>query len=310
MRDQPLAPAPVEHTGLDAREVAKAPWRNRSIPAKARQTYLPALTGLRFLLALWVILHHLTGRGQPLEPMARSLPAALYALLRGGYLAVTTFFVLSGFVLSRSYSRAKWTRRHLARYAVGRIARVYPVYLVSLLIVAPFIAADRVPGKASLLAAYALLLQAWLGRIPVSWNTPAWSLSCEMFFYLLFPLLAMRFARPGWRNTLTAAFSAAFLTRALWAIGVSDEVKPLIHFSDFLMGAAASGAFELLLERERRPSGAWLYGPAMAAAAMLIAWPGLLPASVDLNSALRPLTQPLDHLSSIWADAIIPLVPQ
>ena len=79
--------------------------------------HLPALTGLRFVLALWVILHHLTGRGQMLEPAALALPGPLYALIRGGYLAVTTFFVLSGFVLSRSYAETRWNRGSLLGYA-------------------------------------------------------------------------------------------------------------------------------------------------------------------------------------------------
>ena len=61
----------------------------------------PALTGLRFFLALWVILHHLTGPGQKLEATALLLPHGLFTLIRGGYQAVTTFFVLSGFVLTQ-----------------------------------------------------------------------------------------------------------------------------------------------------------------------------------------------------------------
>ena len=250
---------------------------------------MPALTGLRFVLALWVILHHLTGPGQSLEPLARAMPAAVYALIRGGYLAVTTFFVLSGFVLSRSYAGMDWTRRSVARYTAGRIARVYPVYLLSLLMVAPFIAADPVPGKAPLVAAHGLLVQGWLGHIPVNWNTPAWSLSCEMFFYLSFPLLAVRLEGSGWRKTLGAAAAACCLTRMLWAVGVSDEIKPVIHLSDFLMGIAASCAFDLLAARRKRPAGAWLYVPGTACAAALIAWPQLLPPGVDLNTALRPL---------------------
>ncbi len=250
---------------------------------------MPALTGLRFLLALWVILHHLTGPGQSLEPPAKAAPAAVYALIRGGYLAVTTFFVLSGFVLSRSYAGTRWTRRSVVKYTAGRIARVYPVYLLSLLMVAPFIAADRTPGKAPLVAAHGLLVQGWLGHIPVNWNTPAWSLSCEMFFYLSFPLLAAWLEGSGWRKTLAVAAAACCLTRVLWAVGVSDEIKPIIHLSDFLMGIAASCAYDLLAARRRTPAGAWLYVPGVACAAALIAWPQLLPPHVDLNSALRPL---------------------
>ena len=118
-------------------------------------------------------------------------------LIRGGYLAVTTFFVLSGFVLAHNYASTAWNAGSLRRYAAARFARIYPVYFLSLLVVAPFIAADRTPAKARFVAAHGLLVQAWLGHIPVNWNTPAWSLSCEMFFYLSFPLAAALLGRAG-----------------------------------------------------------------------------------------------------------------
>jgi len=254
-----------------------------------RSAHLPALTGVRFLLALWVILHHLTNPGQALESFARSLPLACCALIRGGYLAVTTFFVLSGLVLSRSYASTCWNSRSVLRYGLGRVARVYPVYLLSLAVMAPFIAADRTPSKAPLVAAHGLLVQAWLGRIPVNWNTPAWSLSCEMFFYMAFPLAAVFFQRASWRKTIALAAAACCLTRVLWAVGVSDDIKPLIHLADFLMGIAAACAYDLLLRRPKPPAGAWLYVPGAALAMALIAYPQVLPRAVDLNTALRPL---------------------
>jgi peptidoglycan/LPS O-acetylase OafA/YrhL len=248
---------------------------------------LPALTGLRFFLALWVILHHLTGSGQMLEPAALALPSPLYTLIRGGYLAVTTFFVLSGFVLARTYS-TKWTRPTLLRYALARFARVYPVYLLSLAIVAPFITLD-----ATLLAIHTFLFQAWTRHLAVNWNTPAWSLSCEIFFYVTFPLAALLLRRAGWRQTLAIALAATILTRILWAAGVPDEIKPLIHFSDFLMGIAAARAYDLITAAPRRPAGAAIYLPAFAAAAAVTAWPQILPHSLDLNTALRPLNATL-----------------
>jgi peptidoglycan/LPS O-acetylase OafA/YrhL len=236
-----------------------------------------------------VILHHLTGRGQMLEAAALALPGPLYALIRGGYLAVTTFFVLSGFVLSRSYSRLCWNSRSLLRYGAGRIARVYPVYLLSLAAVAPFIAADRAPGKSPLVAAHVLLVQGWLGPVAVNWNTPAWSLSCEMFFYLAFPLAAFLMLDAGWPAALAVAALTCVLTRAMLFCGIPDAVKPLIHLSDFLMGIAAARLYELLAARPRLPRAAWLYMPAAVLSAALIARPQLLPPGVDLNSALRPL---------------------
>lgn len=248
--------------------------------------HLPALTGLRFFLALWVILHHLTGPGMRLDAVAQTWPHPIYALIRGGYLAVATFFVLSGFVLARSYGWGAWHKNRLRRYAVARFARVYPVYALSLALVAPFVMADRAPGKSGLIANYGLLLQGWTGHLPVGWNTPAWSLSCEIFFYICFPLavVALRRAHP-----LALATAACVLTRVLFSLGVRDEWKPLVHFADFVMGIAAASLYGRLERAGRRPAGYWLYVPAAALGAALIAWPGLLPPGVDLNSALRPL---------------------
>jgi peptidoglycan/LPS O-acetylase OafA/YrhL len=248
---------------------------------------LPALTGLRFFLALWVILHHLTGPGQSLAAtIAPVLPAPLFALIRGGYQAVTTFFVLSGFVLTRSYWRGSWTRGGLTKYYRGRLARVYPVYLLSLIVVAPFIIAD---AKWGYLAAHLTLTQAWLGPIPVGWNTPAWSLSCEMFFYAVFPLLgAFLVRRVTWRWVVALGALACVLTPAMEAAGVPDAIKPLVHLSDFLMGIVAACGFELAQGKVR---GWWLYVPGFAGAAAAIAWAQWLP--IDLNSVLRPLNAAL-----------------
>jgi peptidoglycan/LPS O-acetylase OafA/YrhL len=247
---------------------------------------MPALTGLRFFLALWVILHHLTGPGQPLgSTLSGVLPAPLFALVRGGYQAVTTFFVLSGFVLARSYWSSSWTPKNLAKYYKGRIARVYPVYLLSLVAVGPFILADRMPGKWGYLGVYVALIQGWLGTIPANWNTPAWSLSCEMFFYTLFPAMgAFLGRRARWSWVALAAAVACVLTRVMWAMGISDSVKPLVHLGDFLMGIAAACAFELVQGKVR---GWWLYVPGFLGAASAIMWEHRLP--TDLNSVLRAL---------------------
>ena len=247
---------------------------------------MPALTGLRFVLALWVMLHHLTGPGMRLEAIAQTWPHPVYALIRGGYLAVATFFVLSGFVLARNYGGSDWPAARLRRYAVARFARVYPVYALSFALVAPFVIADRTPGKPGLIANYGLLLQGWTGHLPVGWNTPAWSLSCEVFFYISFPLTAVILRRV---HPAVLATAACLFTRVLFAMGVHDEWKPLVHFADFAMGIAAASVYERLAGSTRRPSGYWLYLPGCAAGAALIAWPGLLPGGIDLNSALRPL---------------------
>ena len=270
-----------------------APARSALPDRKPAHRDLPALTGLRFFLALWVILHHLTGPGQDLESLARQLPEAAFSLIRGGYQAVTTFFVLSGFVLTRTYAAQPWNRRNLVNYWIGRLARVYPVFLLSLAVMIPFILEDRTPGKGGYFLAHLTLVQAWLGPLPVGWNTPAWSLSCEMFFYALFPLSALLVRRVNWRSVMVMVSVAVCLTRVMWAVGISDDIKPLVHFADFLMGVAAACAFDLLVRRGRVPAGWTLYVPGLLAVALVLAYPGALPKFIDANSALRPANGPL-----------------
>ena len=119
-----------------------------------------------------------------LENWTNTLPFAAQSLVHGGYLAVQTFFLLSGFVLARTYTEAEWSGKDLLRYGAARLARIYPVYLLSLVVVSPFIwetmsSAGVEPGrKAALLTDYVLVLQGWTGGLGVGWNTPAWSLSC------------------------------------------------------------------------------------------------------------------------------------
>jgi len=67
----------------------------------ARRPVLNALTGIRFIAALYVVLFHY------LDParLDLALPAhfAVYHLVRYGYVGVSVFFVLSGFVLAYNY---------------------------------------------------------------------------------------------------------------------------------------------------------------------------------------------------------------
>src|ERR1035438_10214838 len=92
-----------------------------------------ALTGLRFFLAIWVVVFHLTSPGGPLGHAVSTAPDWLCCLVRTGYVAVGVFFVLSGFVLSYNYSLARpWSFTEMATFGIARFARVYPAYCLGL----------------------------------------------------------------------------------------------------------------------------------------------------------------------------------
>ncbi len=264
-----------------------------AVPAPSSQTRskdLPALTGLRFFLALWVMLTHLIGEGHVYEPLVLMLPGPFQAIVRLGYQAVPTFFVLSGFVLARNYGATLWNRGNVWKYVVGRFARIYPVYLLSLLIVAPFIVKAPDQPKGWLVAMHLTLMQGWwVGHYTAGWNTPAWSLSCEVFFYLIFPMMVIPMKGMRWAGTIGAALAACVLTQAMWRMGVSDQLKPIIHVSDFLMGIAVSRAFDLLTEGRRATEGKWLYRTGILGSGLILAYAQFLPKSISMNTLLRPM---------------------
>jgi peptidoglycan/LPS O-acetylase OafA/YrhL len=196
---------------------------------------LPALTGTRFFLALWVILYHQIpheDNGLAVSWLG-DLPLPLHLILRCGYAAVTVFFVLSGFVLAYNYDLgAPWDPRTRVRFWAARFARIYPAYAAGLLLLVPF-ALYRVAvlqpipsaqGEARAAFLNFFLLQAWHPYTALTWNYPGWSLSDEAFFYAAFPLIGIwlwRIRRP-WIVLAVAAFLWVLSMAAPWmAMGLA-----------------------------------------------------------------------------------------
>lgn len=156
----------------------------RTVPRPKRE-FLDALTSIRFFAALIVLLFHAT------EKIADHLPPVIGPIIRNGAIGVPLFFILSGFVLTYSYQGSPL---QLTQFFIARFARIYPVYLASLIIAFPFIlkplkAANELSRIPELVALKLSLLHGWSPWATWIWNVPSWSLSFEAFFYLLFPLL-------------------------------------------------------------------------------------------------------------------------
>jgi peptidoglycan/LPS O-acetylase OafA/YrhL len=141
-----------------------------------------------------VVLYHIRTAGGP------SLPPAVVAFLAKGYLAVDFFFILSGFVIWLNYAEQVRTLRlaGVPRFLWRRLARIYPLHLFMLMVGIAFALACLAAGKpvppdfpVRELPLHLLLIQNWGFTDELTWNHPAWSISCEFAVYLLFPLVAM-----------------------------------------------------------------------------------------------------------------------
>lgn len=151
---------------------------------------LDPLTGVRFFLALGVVLFH--------YQLQWTLPEEAAGLLNRARLGVDVFFILSGFILTHVYLQGDGTVDY-RRFLAARFARIYPAHLFILLVmlglvlVSPLFDVGLEPGRFNPMdfASTVLLIQAWFPRETLAlWNGPAWSLSAEWFAYLAFPIYA------------------------------------------------------------------------------------------------------------------------
>lgn len=161
--------------------------------------FIRQLTGIRFVAAAWVLLYHLQG---PLNQLGL-LFAGFADVLRVGRLGVDLFFALSGFILTHTYLRRMGPGLHVRGtldFWWLRLARIYPVHLVMLVIAGVAVFAQaKVTGEAldrDWLNPWdflknLLLIQEWGPEPQRGWNFVAWSLSMEWLAYLLFPLLVL-----------------------------------------------------------------------------------------------------------------------
>lgn len=235
--------------------------------ASGARPQLPALTGLRFIAAALVVLFHARG----MLPSLRDNPA--FDIIGSGYSGVSLFFVLSGFVLAYNYLTPDGTGVKDTRdFLVARFARIYPVYLVGIVVGFPLFVRDlqRSGGNAQLFregppitALTVTLLQSWVPDYACRLNCPGWSLSTEAFFYLAFPVIGIWLVRRSggslfafvigcWAIAMTVALAYMKLnpdhftevsasSRADW-LGMV-KFSPLFRLPEFALGMAAGVLF-------------------------------------------------------------------
>ncbi len=208
--------------------------RTPSVPAGAAG-FVPALEGMRALAAGAVLLTHVafqTGQVNN-SPVGR---------VWGRFdMAVAVFFALSGFLLWRSHARAAWTGApspSTARYYRSRLVRIVPAYLVVVVVVLTLLPEARGAAPETWLANLTLT-QVFVPFSLTVGLTQMWSLSVEMLFYLLVPVIALLLAglrgpRVRLRVPVLIAVAAASLG---WAwLGGLLQVPRGVNYENWIPG--------------------------------------------------------------------------
>jgi peptidoglycan/LPS O-acetylase OafA/YrhL len=147
--------------------------------------FLPAVEGMRACAAIGVVITHVafqTGHSKGVD-----------GRLFGRFdLAVAVFFALSGFLLWRGHAAAVRGRRHTpatGHYLRSRIVRIMPGYLVAVVVILALLP-DAKGANLTVWLANLSLTQIYVPLTLTGGLTQMWSLSVEVSFYVVLPLLA------------------------------------------------------------------------------------------------------------------------
>lgn len=206
---------------------------------------IASLDGLRGIAAVGVMIFHFDYFFLPQATLSSMLPF-MRPVLTHAYLGVDLFFLMSGFVMAHVHGRklaSNW-RAHWREFAVMRFARVYPLFALTILVMAVTHALTHIPlsgisfSDRSLLL-QPLLLQQWGGDL--SWNYPSWSVSTEAEVYAFFVFSAGTLVTGKYPHASTATcvaiLAVLFITHGDW-LNLFTGVPALLRaISEFSLGA-------------------------------------------------------------------------
>ncbi|GAA1612821.1 acyltransferase [Kribbella sancticallisti] len=193
-----------------------------------RRTRFPALDGLRAIGALAIVTTHVGFQS------GDALNGPFAGVLSRLDIGVAIFFAISGFLLYRPHVVAWFEETEPPRvlpYLRNRALRILPALWVAVVLAALLVPNDRAVSWVSYLR-HATFTQIYVDSPPAHGLTQLWSLSTEVTFYLLLPLLAKlltSYERPTrravrWRLAVLVGLA---VLGPVWMAGISATGNPL-----------------------------------------------------------------------------------
>ena len=213
--------------------------------------FVPNFDGLRFIAIALVVLFHAWQEAQNMSGAV--LPqTSLFNVVSVGWVGVTLFFAISGFVLALPFANhyLRGARRPaLRQYYLRRVTRLEPPYIICLL---AYFAMKAVFLKQEglfphLLASLSYTHNAIYSDVSTI-NGLAWSLEVEVQFYLSAPLLAQvfRVARPILRRGVLVVGMVAIGILNNWVLapgGTTHSLYLVPQLNYFLIGFLLADLF-------------------------------------------------------------------
>lgn len=224
---------------------------------KETKAKIDVLTSLRFFAAFLIVVYHARDNFNFLS----NLPEIVFSQ------GVTFFFILSGFILTYVYPKLD-SFKEAAFYFVKRLARIWPLHLTILicsLILLPggLLISGKGASEQGVFLANLFMLQSWVPNLEFyfSYNSPSWSISTEMFFYLAFPLLLLLSSKRVWLPLAVSsvvALSMIILASSLGWPGFSTNsasvhgliaINPLSRLLEFATGMSLAVIFKNIVSK-------------------------------------------------------------
>ena len=205
--------------------------------------------GLRACAALWVVFYHMS-EGKHIASIKANLPNWLdTAIFDWGYLGVSIFFVLSGFVMAYTVRQIKVDGKTAGQFLLRRLTRLSPPYyftIVVMLIINHFKAKVLGEGMQQIgigdVLAHLVYLQQLLASSRIS--SVFWTLCIEIQFYIAFALLILVADSKKTSSSQYArlwVFGTAGIIALLWPAHITENVLWrggfLSYWYSFLVGA-------------------------------------------------------------------------
>ena len=204
---------------------------------------ISAFNSLKGLLALMIFIHHL----------------GLYN--GGGSLAVTIFFILSGFLSAIGYNKRVFSNDFSYKdYLVGKCIKFYPMHWLLLITAIPFMLLDSSMSitKIGLIGVNAMLIHSFIPiqSVYFSGNAVSWYLSDTLAFVAVFPFVLRWMILANKKMKLIVILVICIIYVLFWIFLPQDYthsffyISPMFRFIDYMTGIAVALCYLKLKDKQ------------------------------------------------------------